>query len=494
MIKNNKKIFLSLGTITSIITPIAAVISCGTIPPTSADADLKIKLKNDESLKTAKDTWQKMIIQAQIDNVFNDSNGFDYTTKDGTTNFKNFSFNEIRNAAQNYVINKLMKDNGWLRKEGAKIITTKVFRELSRREKKEVNELATSWHLNSYRENGVIKFTNGDAKEELSEHALAFMFDNDDNFKQGVIHSLISYKYLSNTKITGNVFEKIFYDKDKNQHLSEIQKNISDDHFLVIDQMIKQKLAFSWSASQSDRIKLAALSTIYNNQDSTRLTGLIIDKNNKLHSYINTLHNADNQMEDDSKEIYKSLNYSSKNKKILQNSQYSILLNKKTALDRIQFDGITSVPSGKGVLKLNFKSLKEAIGYSKWDGFLQESRLVRKKINFFPEGSIFGPLSMKRYQGIMPIFTKGKFEIPDFCQALTKLEDVLADNVLADDIKTYKSQLESLTWLLSNNSSVYFDAKKYYLNRKDNPIKLKIKSKYLKELLIDHGFDFIKED
>ncbi|MCK5807151.1 MAG: hypothetical protein KAG91_02010, partial [Mycoplasmataceae bacterium] len=348
----------------------------------------------------------------------------DYTAKDGITAFKKFSFPLIKESAQNFAMNMLMKNNGWLRTIGTTLVGTKAFRELARANNTTANELATKWHLNSFRTNGEVKFSAGPGENELSEHALAFMFDNNDAFKHGVINSLISYNYLSDKTIKSDDFQKIFYDKDKHQHLSAIQKDINDDNFLVIDQMIKQKLSFNWSVAQAGKIKLANLTAIYTNQkvDSTKtqeLKGLEIDTNNKKHVYINTIVNADLAMQETTSSIYEATNYGDKRKKILKDSQYSSLLNVNAdGIARIKFNGITTLPGGKGILKFDYKSLKEATGYHKWDGFLQDGRLVRKNISFFPEDSIRGPLSMKRFQALMPIYVNGKFEIPDFAQTL----------------------------------------------------------------------------
>ncbi|MCK5866804.1 MAG: hypothetical protein KAG14_00250, partial [Mycoplasmataceae bacterium] len=74
------------------------------------------------------------------------------------------------------------------------------------------------------------------------------------------------------------------------------------------------------------------------------------------------------------------------------------------------------------------------------------------------------------------------------------------DEVTAKQASANVAKIKSLTWLLANNSQVYFDAKKYYLNRKEDsnhnnkPIKLVVENDYFRNVLIDHGFDFIKED
>ena len=154
---------------------------------------------------------------------------------------------------------------------------------------------------------------------------------------------------------------------------------------------------------------------------------------------------------------------------------------------------------------------------------------------------------MKRFQALMPIYVNGKFEIPDFAQTLAlevapaagSTKGIVNNGVLRTTAHAMippvagvaaapastgspavvgvtaiaqvpevtgiaatanLAKLKQLTWLLANNPKVYFDAKKYYLERKEvnsngkAPIRLEVLDNYLKNLLIDHGFDFIKED
>ena len=446
--KLTKKTWISLGSIVSMAAPIAAVISCGAKATDEDTLNNLNKLKSAESMRRVEEQWQKMVLHDQDHKFVGDTedNFFTYVKSEIIDNLKRGLTTDSRylwNIAQKLMETDAMKKEASSAQGGAKTTFA----------------LANDWNLLQVASKGKIDWNT----KAPTDDALKMLFKEDKSFRSQIIKTKIIKGYLKKG-LTPGQYSDILLDKD-GDYLNDIQDLIKDDkNFLITNEVIKQHLFLQFDYSLNSEQSQKFLSTTlpirpYN----TMLTSL---KNNG--------------------DIKNALNTFSVQEKIVNDD---LVIGNHTGL--IAYSGTKALVGTKGILKKNKDELKKATDKAMWKGFVVDGELIFNPtgtgatvpdIPLFPEenGVVSKTVKVKYVEGIMPIYSTA---------ALT---------MEGTDWFNHSDPTDELLNLLSQSTSLYDEAKKYYTKRKkttntDAPVLLEITSPDLKNIALKNGFDFIKE-
>ena len=428
---NRKKLMLSLGSITAVVAPVATVVSCGIEEPTREDIKNKFLLESQAVMDRVQEQWWSEVLTEQTGAT---------SPLDAT---KLFDVQEVKDAFDFIIRGHVTHDKKFLITLTSSLMSTSAMQQKATAAGKSVYQLAQSWNLLEYRVNG--DMTNN----PLSPDAKEFIFKNSRTIRHETLKMTISYLFLNN-KMTKDDWMNV-YDK-KATDLSDIQKTIDADDFLLINEAIDQHLFAQWNVNLT---KAETLSFI----------GVTPDKLPKA--------DVDTKIKKGG-DVYNAIKaYSSKNTNLLNG------LMPGSYADFPAFAGIASKKGKRGIMNLDFSGLKLATTKDKWDGYMKNDDIVSTDIPYFPDKSNL--VKFNKVVGLMPIYKSNKFtfDTTDYGNAAGR---------------------KQLAMLLSRKTSVYSMAEKYFTTRKLphhtpplSPLLLEIKSEILKQIAIEHGFEFIKQ-
>ena len=139
-----------------------------------------------------------------------------------------------------FITRKLISDSKYLISLSEQISTMTKFDELAQNKGVSKDAILQNWKLKDYIENG-----NWTATDANKTEAINFIMENFPNIKQDIYKLYLGTLYLKN----GNkkYWHKII--KGEGNELTDVQKLISENNFVMINEAIKQKLFLKWAIS-----------------------------------------------------------------------------------------------------------------------------------------------------------------------------------------------------------------------------------------------------
>lgn len=269
----NKKLLLSLGSIAA-VSPIVAVVACGSIKePSSQELDAYRKLTSTEAQRVLEEQWaQKVVTSGNTDffksQTLDDKSGQYKLSVSHTAADENKD--RLRDVAQFIIKEELAKDANFLFSFGSSLqgsrikwdnaANVNVDKELG---VKELNLLgfkrfdSNGWDATNHKYINGLAFTNDNTVVEgkVSNEAIDLMLNySKSDFRLKVYKQLVSEDYLLNT--SKDEFQKAFVAQGKG--LTLIQQDIEDEHYVLVNAALSQKLFATWSISL-DATKSAGL-------------------------------------------------------------------------------------------------------------------------------------------------------------------------------------------------------------------------------------------
>lgn len=431
---NRKNILLTIGSISSAILPVAAVISCGVNNPTQQDVDNKYKLESSRMMNRVQEQYWWEVFKVEQTGLTGEITDIESLWK----------VDVVKEMVDFTIKNNLQGDNKYLITLAAKYMPTEAMKEaLSEYNKHNpivasTHDLANKWNMLKFKDTPEI-----DGADALAEGAKKFLLKNDSSFRTQVLKSSISYLYL-NKKRDKASYKEVFFKDD--QKFTDVQELFEADDFTLINEAVKQHLFAKWQISLDKNNSLTHLSSTVS---ATQLSQADADTAMKT-GWTNEMKYSDTF-------------------KVIPSSTLPV-----NTYDTVKgFSGVTQVTGNRGILKFDVDGFKSTNKES-WNGYLDEI-IKHDHIDMFKDGKSI--VSLTRVFGFMPIWSA-------------------TDNFVTFKGSYFESadERKALVRALSKSSGTYSEAEKFFSTRKQSPIQLEIQNEDLRNVAIDHGFKFIKED
>ena len=429
-----KKLLLTLGSISSVTLPIAAVVSCGVEDATNEQKEINNNLATNESFQRIELLWQQTLIKKII-------TAFDFEDPLKTT--------EIANAFDFFLRNKLRKDPSFFQNIREKIVKLEDFPGATLNDKLDTLKKAG---LYSYIQNGditnVIEVDASGTNPVVRFNPKKYILKNNNDLKIEFYKFFISSLYLK--KATKDEYKEIMM--DENQELTETQKLIDTTDFVLTNEALNQKIFAKWELTQENNLNL--LNTYENSKKS------VTDMKTEMKMGTSST-------------IFTDVKYSDEHSQVLEH-EYTKAVDYKDFKGYKQFQKVTGT---KGLLKFELSELKKATTNDAWNGFIDDGELKTKatdEIHYVLKDA-WSTTKATFVSGVMPIFDGGKFKMDG----------------------SYFGNGEEVAQILAiNKIGLYSDAVKYFTSDKNKTSKfiVEILNSKFRDELIAHGFKFIKEN
>ena len=458
-----KKFLLTLGSITTIAAPIAAVVSCGVETTTKEQRELHAALNEGKTYDAVKERWQEKVLKANYAN-FDPSKYYGTyapdpadTTKQKFTPADIADNKDIQDTFEKLLVEQSAHDHRYLYKTGNKILNDKDFMPGATTQEKK--DALVHWGLlKTYTPNGDISSVTAEAKKYILEH--------ESGIRRDVYQKTIAMLYLE--KATKEEIE--FAVLPATHEFTDKQKMIHSTEFALVNEALSQNLFAKWNISvkHDDAFFGPEAKKFINHADDATMT----DADAHFIDAAASGSTAD--------PLFDLMKYSAKIKKLPAgilpttfNTNLSFYQGISTLSD------IPGTPhTGADAEKKTADELKLITDKNKWDGYLYDKKIIRDNIPYFSKDTHVD-ISFNKVKGLMPVYKAGTgltFEGTDF-----------------EVSGTDKTNMRYLLFQLAKKSSVYTNAVKYFTKRETNPILLEITSDDLRQKAIERGFTFIKE-
>ena len=357
-----KKWLLTLGSISSVIAPVSAVIACGTEDPTPQLVEDHQLLKSNRAMSLIEKNWQEQTIKQLIPT-------FDKKDTLSTT--------QVKNALVHILHKKLVGNKNFLRTIANKILIDENFEPTSTTSQK-LSKLR-DWGLLQYINNGDI--TIGTSNGNIKIEALKFMMENMDDIRKEVYKKVISVQYMLNVT-TADYQDRIL---EKGRKLNDTESLIESSDFMLIKKMIELHLFVKWDVTLDPKTSVVnkwinpAGTTVNVANVGAAVQAL---KDNPTGNFA---HDAGFKI------------------KQMHATDLDILHTDKHK-DMIGYQGAVAVAPGKGKLKFDKDGLVKATTATYWNGGLKDGELI----NSFHETKL---LNVNYVEGILPIFASNKLTL-----------------------------------------------------------------------------------
>lgn len=459
-----KKLFLSLGTVVSIATPIAAVISCGvkTNTPTKENLEINNYIRSSKFINQLETKWQENLINGEL------ASSFDFTETPGDANKLVKGLNiidinkagdvnkKLKDALKYELIYNVNKDSSYIRKLGQRILSLNS--QVTRAELLSHGLLTDYYH-------GSLAFSAAPAaagaKRTVTDEALNLLFNTKTlALRNATYKQIIIEKYLATNK---EDWAKGFIVENRD-NLTAIDKMIDPANFVLIRELIQKRLFAKWEISLDDDTGKffnetpVDPSVMKNAMKSTGLLGALLTRSDSM-SHLDTKLMSLGTDDNDLKTL-------------------------------AAFKGIMAMPKSIKDFAFDINSFKKMKTQDAWNGFVQENEILGDsatgKIRYTAEKTP-NKIHVTYVRGLMPHY----YENSDPTAAATdpKHQRLILDGYLG----TNKEQL--IRYLAAQDRGLYDQAVAYYTTKRGTVTAkiLEIKNKDIYNILHEKGVKFITE-
>lgn len=523
--KNFKKTMITVGSLAAGISPVAAVVACGTPGTEMGDAEFKFLafIKSKKGIEILDSMWTDRVLE----NI--STNADEYPLLDQTNNgdaaakllawrkelTRDF-LSEMVSVNPNYLITLANQINGIAKNNKIKTLLND-------------SGFNKSYLTSSYEDNNAKSIFEAGKSEEFNIifEILNTLPVSKTNAKYGTTkdtpkkNSNIKYKKLGfATRINNLIITKAYMSIDKTQWASvfsadKIDEDNDDDktHTQTLTP-IQEEIA----EGKNFILNKFALEKKYSFQWSVNLTK---DEDTSPFRLKNTgiaMSDAINELKDTKDKIGSKAQYEEKFKKI--NHSWNVFDSKnvtatntnptQTALagfkEMIGFKGLVALSSGTGHLDYSFSELTKPLDKARDNdfGFIQKGDIVQDGIKYFDDKSntpLTAPVGMTAVVGILPRANRdGKLQLNiDDQQISVAAATATTKAVIASPAFKSKIQfdLDKLSTMFAiKDQGLYAESIKYFSNRtgigKDAAIKVKIHDKYILDILKEIGLGYVE--
>lgn len=388
-----RKLLISLGGI-SAFSPIVAVVACGKIAePSKDDQEAYAKLTSSQALRVLEEEWaEKALIQAKVFSLADLGDRGDAHETDATkkTIFHTLDVNKtelarVKETAQYIIRQEIAKDKTYLNKLAINLLsdasTTKwgTTDPIDRDYLKDQG-LATLYNY------GKVEFSDAKAANKVSNEALNLLLNyTKSDFRLKVYKQLVAEAYLSLDKAE---YQKAFPRAVRG--LTIRQNKIEDANFVLIDQMLSQKLFAQWN------IKL----------DDTK-SKKFIGKTYATSALVKTAMTGSGELAAAAKKSEQKI----LEQEVMLDSNYTNVVGWK---------GISTMAAkGQGALSFTDEALELASTDAAWEGALLKDDIVTASapatdIKAIPDtttGTVITTVDVTYVKGLMPVYVNNKYTL-----------------------------------------------------------------------------------
>lgn len=399
-----RKLLISLGGI-SAFSPIVAVVACGKIAePSKEDQEAYAKLTSTQALRVLEEEWaEKALIQAK---VFTEADLGDRGASDTDATKKTLFHTldvtkaglvRVKETAQYIIRQEIAKDKTYLNKLAINLLSDASATQWDATNAKHApldRDYLNKHGLAALYNYGEVKFTsdaNGEAGK-VSDIALNLLLNyTKSDFRLKVYKQLVAEAYLSLDKAS---YQKAFPRAVRG--LTIRQNKIEDANFVLIDQMLSQKLFAQWN------IKL----------DDTK-SKKFIGKTYATSALVKAAMTGSGELAAAAKKSEQKI----LEQEVMLDSNYTNVVGWK---------GISTMAAkGQGALSFTDEALELAANDAAWEGALLKDDIVTASataadIKAIPDtttGTVITTVDVTYVKGLMPVYVNNKYTLGDWLKA-----------------------------------------------------------------------------
>lgn len=450
----NKKWLISLGAIAA-VTPVIAVVACGKIQePSSTDLDNYRKFTSAEATRILEEQWNEKVLFSVGHIQFGNR---DQTNGQYKIDLTQTAFASLKESAMFVVKQQLIADPLYLSKLASKMLGDNVtqWNKTDLADKAYFDKIGMTNIFN----NQVVNFTDATpttgsapASTVTTEAINLLMNYLKDDFRLKVYKQATSELFLKTNK---DAYTKAF--TSENRNLSLIQQAIKADDFVLINEMLSQKLFATWNVTLDENTSRSFIGKKYTNVAAIQTAfGKTGDFTSAVKSsQTNVKENFPNLIADGT-------------------VKYSEFVGWKGFATQ----AVVSTSDKQSIFNYTIESLKAVTDAKQWEGVIQEKTIVKvddtsTEIKAIPEEQKV--VNQTYLIGLMPIYQNNEFQL-----------DASYTGVKKDEL---------IRLLAYKNQAIYSKASQFYRTKVETrePILVVIPQQALKDIYTNQGFEFIKE-